>query len=353
MRFEIEIPPIGGDAVAGAVRRRWDSLTKPPGSLGQLETLLLRIALIQGTAEPRAARKGLAVFCGDHGVTAEGISACPSAVTAQMVKNFLAGGAAVSVLCRYFGITPVIVDTGVMTGPEPGVEDLRLGAGTANFVETRAMTEEQTVRALRNGRALARAWSGRFDIAAAGEMGIGNTTPATALLCAITGANPGDVAGPGAGLDRAGVGRKADCIRRALARHRDAVSSRDPMAILGALGGFEIATMCGFYLGAAEHRLPVVVDGFISTSAALVAREFAPAVTDSLLFSHASAEPGHAAMCAALGVRPPLALDMRLGEGSGAALLMPMIDASAALYSGMATFEEARVSLPGSEAARP
>ncbi len=343
MRFPIQIPSLDDPALAAAVERRWNSLTKPPGSLGRLESLLLRLALIQGRTPPHVERRGIAIFCADHGVTEEGVSAYPREVTAQMVKNFLAGGAAISVLCRQFKIDPVVVDTGVAAPLDPGVVDLRIARGTANLAREAAMSVAQAEQALHNGVELAREWSGRYDIAAVGEMGIGNTTPASALLCAFTGIDAARAAGPGAGLDKSGVSRKTECLRRALALHRGAISAGDPLAILAALGGFEIATMTGFLLGAAERRLPVVVDGFISTSAALAASRLHPRVLDCLLFAHASAEPAHADMLSALGAEPVLNLGMRLGEGSGAGLLFPLLDASLALYTAMATFQEASV----------
>jgi len=342
--FQIEIPPVANSSLAEQVNARWNSLTKPPGSLGRLETLVMQLALAEGSNRPTVSRKALVVFCADHGVTAEGVSAFPKAVTRQMLLNFLAGGAAINVLCRQFGIAPFIVDTGVDGDPIPGATDLRLGRGTSNFVEGPAMSREQVEQALHNGIGLAREIRPNHDIAAVGEMGIGNTTAASALFCTYSGTAPESAVGPGTGVDIAGIRRKADVVRRALVRHRDVIDAGDPVAKLAALGGFEIATMTGFLLGAAAERMPVVVDGFISSAAAVAAHAIAPAVLPYLLFSHVSAETAHRLLLDTLGVRPILDLDMRLGEGSGAALAMPVLDAAVALYQGMATFAEGGVS---------
>ncbi|HEU0121362.1 MAG TPA: nicotinate-nucleotide--dimethylbenzimidazole phosphoribosyltransferase [Bryobacteraceae bacterium] len=341
MRFPINIPPPAGEEVSHAVTARWDSLTKPPGSLGYLEELVLRLALATDTPRPTVARKAMAIFCADHGVTAEGISAFPKEVTVQMAANFVRGGAAIHVLCQQFGIAPYVVDAGVDGDPIAGTIDMRLGRGTANFAVQPAMDIATAVQALHNGAGLARQLRASCDIAAVGEMGIGNTTSASALFCAYAGAAPGDAVGPGAGVDAAGVARKAEVIRRALALHEGV---RDPVEILAALGGFEIATMAGFLLGAASLRLPVVVDGFISSAAALAAYTISPGVLPYLLFSHVAAEPAHRRLLGAMGARPILDLDMRLGEGSGAAMAMPVLDGALALYNRMATFAEGGVS---------
>ena len=344
MHFPIEIPSIQDATLAAEVERRWNSLTKPPGSLGHLETLVTQLAMMNGTARPSVARKAMVIFCADHGVTAEGVSKYPKEVTGQMLHNFLGGGAAITVLCKQFGITPMIVDAGVDAEPVPGAIDLRLGRGTANFCHGAAMTEAQVEQALQNGASLATKVRGTADIAGVGEMGIGNTTSASALLCAFTGMDPRDSVGPGTGVDAAGVHKKAEVVKQALALHARVILEGNATAILGALGGFEIATMTGFLLGAAACRLPVVVDGFISSSAALAARAIAPRVMDYLFFSHVSAETGHQRMLDSLGARAILNLDMRLGEGSGAAMAMPVLDGAVALYSNMATFPEAGVS---------
>ena len=344
MNLKIEIPEIVDPALENRIWQHWDSLTKPPRSLGRLESLVVEYALMQGTERPRIDRKVLVLFCADHGVTAEGISAFPREVTAQMVKNFLTGGAAISVLCRRLGIEPVVVDAGVDGPVEPGALDYKCGQGTANFARQPALTLAQAEQALRNGIVLAGDVSQRADIAAVGEMGIGNTTSASALLCAFAGCAAHDAAGAGTGLDGAGISRKAEVIAGALRLHAAAVASQDPMGILCAFGGFEIATMAGFLLGAASRRLPVMIDGFICCAAVLVARSFDPAVMNYLIFSHRSAENAHHRMLAALQRKPLFDLEMRLGEGTGAALGISLLESAVALYSQMATFEQVGVS---------
>jgi nicotinate-nucleotide--dimethylbenzimidazole phosphoribosyltransferase len=325
-----------------AVLARWNSLTKPPGSLGRLESLVSDYARVHGTPRPPLRGKVLVVFCADHGVTAEGVSAYPSEVTAQMVKNFLRGGAAISVLCRRNGIEPVIVDAGVASDPEPGVLDRRIARGTRNFAAEPAMTREQARQALDLGAALAAEVKLRADVAAVGEMGIGNTTSASALLSVFGEMPPEEAVGPGAGLPQEGVRHKARVIARALALHNPRPD--DPVGTLSTVGGFEIAMMAGFLLGAHDQGLPVVIDGFICGSAVLAARAIDPAVIGSLIFSHVSAEPAHRRMLNALAVRPLFDLDMRLGEGTAAALTIALLENALALYNEMATFGEAGVS---------
>jgi nicotinate-nucleotide--dimethylbenzimidazole phosphoribosyltransferase len=247
------------------IRRRLDSLAKPHGSLGRLEELAVQVGLIQGTDMPAIGRKAMLLFCADHGVVEEGVSPYPQEVTRQMVANFQAGGAAITVLCRQYGIEPVIVDMGV-------------GRPTRNFAREPAMSREDAARAVETGRQHA----GDGDILGAGEMGIGNSTAAAALLCAFTGISPLEATGRGTGLDDAGVARKADVIARALALHRP--DPADAIGVLAALGGFEIAAIVGLILGAAEQRRVVVLDGFISCSAALVARAIEPAALDGVVY---------------------------------------------------------------------
>lgn len=344
MNLNIEIPDAVDPALEYRVWQRWNSLTKPPGSLGRLESLVVEYALMHGTDRPQIDRKVLVLFCADHGVTAEGVSAFPREVTAQMVKNFLTGGAAISVLCRQLGIEPVVVDAGVDGPVEPGALDYKCGQGTGNFAKKPAMTMAQAELALRNGIALAGEVRQRADVAAVGEMGIGNTTSASALLCALTGCSPHDAAGAGTGLDAARISRKAEVIARALRLHGTALASKDPAAILCAFGGFEIATMAGFLLGAASHRMPVMIDGFICTAAVFVARSFNPSVMNYLIFSHRSAEAAHDRMLAALKKNPLFDLGMRLGEGTGAVLAIALLESAVALYTQMATFEQVGVS---------
>jgi len=325
-----------------AVIQRWNSLTKPPGSLGRLESLVRDYAVIHGTPNPPLRGKALVVFCGDHGVTEEGVSAYPREVTAQMVKNFLSGGAAISVLCRKNGIEPIIVDAGVNADPEPGVVDRKIARGTRNFAKEPAMTRAQAQQALDHGAALAAEVKTRADIVAIGEMGIGNSTSASALLCVFAGSPPEQAVGPGAGLAPEGVSHKALVIARALALHSP--NPNDPVGTLAAVGGFEIAMMAGFLLGAGSHRLPVVVDGFICGSAVLAARAINPQILRCLIFSHVSAEPAHRRMLEFLGVRPLFELEMRLGEATAAALAIGLLENALALYNEMATFAQAQVS---------
>lgn len=339
--FEIE--PAANPELELAVAERWNSLTKPPGSLGKLEAAVTRLALAQGSARPSLGRPSVTVFCGDHGVTAEGVSAYPSEVTRQMVMNFAAGGAAINALCQQFGIETVIVDAGVSGESVPGCLPRKIGRGTRNLAVEPAMTRADAERAIEAGADLA-AESGeaRGAIHGVGEMGIGNTTAASALLCAFTGVAPEDAAGPGTGLAPDGVSRKARVIARALALHQP--DATDPIGVLAQLGGYEIAMMTGFLLGSAARRIPVMMDGFISCAAALVAVRLSPNAAGYLIYSHQSAEPGHARMLAALGAEPLLHLDLRLGEGTGAALAINLVAGALALYDNMATFAQASVS---------
>lgn len=333
------------DAVAeAAALARQAQLTKPAGALGALEALAVRLAALQGREKPAIERPQLALFAGDHGVVAEGVSAYPQAVTAQMLGNFVAGGAAISVLAREQGVPLRLVDLGTID-PElelPGVRHLRLGAGTANFAAQPAMTAEQCAAALQAGRdTLHEALAEGCDLFLAGEMGIGNTSAATALACALSDLQPAQLTGPGTGLDGAGVGRKQAVIERALALHREHLAV--PAEALRRVGGFELAALAGAYLACAQAGVPALVDGFICSAAALCAVRLNPGVQPWLLFAHAGAEPGHAALLAELDAVPLLDLGLRLGEGSGAALALPLIKMACALHGGMATFSEALV----------
>lgn len=333
--------------LAAAIEAHWNALTKPRGSLGQLEEMVISYGLIRGEQVPLLDRKGMYVFCGDHGVAAAGVSAYPQEVTRQMVQNFVRGGAAISVLCRHFSIHPTIVDAGVIGETPDGVVDRKIAEGTRNFVDEPAMTPEETERALRAGKGLAREASDRFDLVGVGEMGIGNTTVGAALLCAFADEVPEEAVGRGTGVDTAGWRRKVEVVRSALERSRP--SGREPVAVLSELGGYEIAEMAGFLIGAAEMRLPVVLDGFIAGSAALAAEALEPGSLDTVLFSHRSAEKGHQRMLEHLGAKTYYDLDMRLGEGTGAALTINLLETAVKLYSGMATFDEAGVSDDKSE----
>lgn len=319
------IEPLVNADLERRIRARLDSLTKPPGSLGRLESLALQIGLIQKTEMPAIGRKAMAIFCADHGIVEEGVSPYPAEVTCQMVENFRAGGAAITVLCRLYGIHPVIVDMGV-------------GAPTKNFAREPAMSREQAESAIARGMECADAG----EVLGAGEMGIGNSTSAAALFSAFSGLDPSETAGRGTGLGDAGLARKIEVIRRALRLHQP--DAADPVNVLAALGGFEIAAIAGLILGAAARRRMLVLDGFISCAGALVARAIAPASLDYVVFSHRSAERGHRRMLEFLNAQPLFDLDMRLGEGTGAALGINVVEASLKLYREMATFESAGVS---------
>lgn len=331
-------------ALEAQARRRLDSLTKPPGSLGRLEDLAVWYCLARGEPLPEIPRKRLFVFCADHGVAGEGVSAYPPAVTRQMTMNFAAGGAAVNVLARHGGIEATVVDVGILDGaPIEGVLDRKIAPGTANLAVEPAMAREQAEAALLVGAESAvEAAAQGATLLIGGEMGIGNTTPAAAVASALLGRPGADTAGRGTGVDDEGVARKALVIDRAVAR----AGSRpdDPVGVLAELGGFEIGALAGLMIGGASRRVPTLVDGFIATAAALVAVRIAPDVRGYLEFAHRSAEQGHRLLLEALGAQPLLDLGMRLGEGSGAALAAAIVDRSVALYREMATFESAGVS---------
>jgi nicotinate-nucleotide--dimethylbenzimidazole phosphoribosyltransferase len=333
------IPKRASQEIQQAVTERWNSLTKPPGSLGRLETLIADLAEMQGTPRPKLDRKAMYIFCGDHGVTAEGVSAWPSEVTAQMVHNFVRGGAAISVLGKSLGIELTVIDCGVLGPPIPGALDRKIATGTRNFTREPAMTRNEADRALEHGAELARECTA--DIAGVGEMGIGNTASASALVCAFTQLTPAEAVGRGAGISDEGLVLKRNAIDKALELHRP--SFGNPLDILATVGGFEIATMTGFILESAARRRPIVVDGFITTAAVLAAQAFDPNVVDYLFYSHCSAEQAHRLVLDRLNAEPLFDLGMRLGEGSGAALAMNLIGQALALYERMATFEQASV----------
>lgn len=333
------------EASRAAALARQGQLTKPPGSLGRLEAIAVQFAAMQGCEKPQAEKVFIGVFAGDHGVAEEGVSAFPQAVTAEMVKNFARGGAAISVLAKQLGATLEVVNLGTAfdTGELPGVRQCNLGKGTANFARGAAMSEEQLAAALQAGRdSAARAQKIGTQLYIGGEMGIANTTAAAALACALLSLSPQQLAGPGTGLDSAGVQRKAEVVARALALH--AAYLNEPRDVLHRLGGFEIAALTGAFIGCAQRGIAVLVDGYINTAAALLAVRINPGVRDWLLFAHRSAEPGHILMLEALQAEPLLNLGMRLGEGSGAATAVPIIRLACALHNDMATFAEAGVS---------
>jgi nicotinate-nucleotide--dimethylbenzimidazole phosphoribosyltransferase len=318
-----------------------DQLTKPRRSLGRLEALAARIVAITQQPKPDVRRKRICVFAGDHGVCAEGVSAYPPAVTGLMVGNFLRGGAAINVLARRAGAEVEVIDIGVATDPgtPPGLVCRNVGRGTRNLAQEGAMTTEETVRAIQVGveRAQAAAQAG-IVMLATGEMGIGNTTPATALFAALLNLPAADLTGPGTGLDASGVAHKIDVVTRALALHRRACNT--PLGALAAVGGFEIAGLCGLCLGGAAAGLPVVVDGFISSAAALTAMRLCPTVKDYLFFAHMSTEPGHRVFFEREGLQPIVNLGLRLGEGTGAAIAMQIIEDAVAINNEMATFAD-------------
>ncbi len=338
------------DALRATLQRVIDTKTKPPGSLGKLEALALQLGLIQQRVAPRIERPVTIVFAADHGVAAEGVSPYPQAVTAQMVANFLAGGAAINAFSKVAGSALEIVDAGVATPlpASPELVSLPVGPGTRNFARERAMSEAQLHAALAAGASrVAHHAALGTNVIAFGEMGIANTSAAACLMSRLAGVPIADCVGRGTGLDDRGLARKRAVLEAALALHADA---RAPLDALAAFGGFEIAMMTGAYLAAAEARMTIVVDGFIATSALLVAAALQPAVRDYCVFSHVSDENGHRRMLAHLGAEPLLALDLRLGEGTGAALALPLLRAAVAFVTEMASFESAGVDDRGDDA---
>ncbi|WP_257386430.1 nicotinate-nucleotide--dimethylbenzimidazole phosphoribosyltransferase [Tahibacter caeni] len=342
----LEHPVRRPDAAAReAALARQAILTKPAGALGELERLAVTLAALQARTCPRLASVHIAVFAADHGVAAAGVSAYPQAVTGEMVRNFAAGGAAISVLARELGATLDVVHLGTVNDPGalPGVRRDWIAPATANFLEAPAMDAAQFAQALTAGRRSADAAADAgAELFVGGEMGIGNTTAATALACALLDADPLALTGAGTGLDAAGIRHKADVIAQALALHRSHVA--DAREALRRLGGFEIAALAGAYVAAAQRGVAVLVDGFIASIAALAAVRLNPACRDWLLFAHRSAETGHARVLAALQAQPLLDLGLRLGEGSGAGVAVPLLRLACALHAGMATFAEAGVS---------
>ena len=333
------------EAARAAALARQGQLTKPPGALARLEDIAVQLAALQGVERPQLQRIHISVFASDHGVAAEGVSVFPQAVTAEMVRNFARGGAAISVLAKQLSATLEVINLGTVSVVEalPGVRDERIAAGTANFSQQAAMTETQLAAALQSGRdAVLRAKQSGAQLFIGGEMGIANTTAASAIGCVLLQIAPVLLSGPGTGLDSSGVAHKARVIEQAIALHH--LSHANPLAALRHVGGFEIAGLCGAYIAAAQQDLPVLVDGFISSVAALAAVRINPAVRNWLLFGHTSAEPGHQRVLDALDAQPVLQLGMRLGEGSGAAVAVPILQLACALHNGMATFAEAGVS---------
>ena len=342
-----EIPPIAAldPALAARLQAALDDKTKPLGSLGRLEALAVQIGQILGSEAPQLVQPQMLVCAADHGIAAHGVSPFPTEVTVQMVRNFLAGGAAVSVLARQHGVALTVADCGMRqpVPPAAGLRDLRIGCGTQDSTRGPAMSLAQCEQALHNGAELVRSLPGNAVLL--GEMGIGNTSAAALLLARLSGRESGaalaECVGRGSGLDDAGLARKCATLERALAANAQA---QTPLAALAALGGFEIATLAGIALQAAHQRRVIVVDGFITTAAVLVACELAPALRDYCVFAHQSQERGHALMLQRLRARPLLALELRLGEGSGAMLAWPLLQSACAILNEMATFASAQVS---------
>ena len=328
-----------------AALARQEQLTKPPGALGRLESIAVKIAALQGVEKPQVDKVAIAVFAGDHGIAAENVSAFPQAVTREMVKNFARGGAAISVLAKALNAKLEVVNLGTVNDPGEmaGVVRAVIAPSTANFAVEPAMSDAQLNQALQAGRdSVLRAQQQGAQLYIGGEMGIANTTAATAIGCTLLGLAPRELAGPGTGLDDKGIAHKIDVLERALALHRQQCTS--PLEALRRVGGFEIAAIAGAYLSCAQLGILALVDGFIATSAALVAVRMQPQCADWLFYGHGSAEPGHARLLTALNAKPLLDLGMRLGEGSGAATAMPLLQLACALHNGMATFAEAAVS---------
>jgi nicotinate-nucleotide--dimethylbenzimidazole phosphoribosyltransferase len=334
-------------SAARHMRARLDQKTKPRGSLGRLEQLARRVAAIRGDGEVGPLPAAIVVAAADHGVAAEGVSAYPGEVTAQMLVNFARGGAAINVLARRAGAELLVVDAGVSERvQDSGIRSVRAGAGTANFKLTAAMERGQALEAIKSGIEIAYELDARgIGIVALGEMGIANTTSAAALAASLLELEPRGVCGRGTGLDDAGLTRKVSVVRTALRRHK--VGCDDPVGALAALGGFEIALLTGVVLGAAAARMVVLIDGFITAAAALVASTIEPRATRAMIAAHLSPEPGHRAILERLELKPLLDLGLRLGEGTGAALALPLVQASLALAREMATFTEAMVSDAG------
>ena len=335
--------PVDRDMQAAAAERQ-QQLTKPAGSLGQLEALAVQLAGLQGRLKPRVDQLWIGIFAGDHGVVAEGVSAYPQAVTGQMLHNFVSGGAAISVLARQLGAQLDVVDLGTVTPmlDLAGVRHLQLGAGTANFATGPAMSDAQGLKALQAGRdSVLRAQAAGSEVFIGGEMGIGNTASASAVASALLDCPASQLTGPGTGLDAAGVSHKARVIDRALALHAGHLD--DPLQTLFRLGGFEIAALVGAYVACAQEGVVAVVDGFICTVAAMVAVRMNPDCREWLIFSHRGAEQGHRHVLESLEAEPLLDLGLRLGEGSGAALAVPLMRLACDLHGQMATFAEAAV----------
>ncbi len=339
----LEACPSTDDDVAELARQRQLQLTKPPGSLGHLEQIAVALSSMQANIAPMLDSVEIAIFAGDHGVANDAVSAFSQVVTGEMVKNFVRGGAAISVIAKQIAAGLTVINAGTIseTGFGAPVIDQPIARGTANMTEQAAMTHQQCLEALALGRSVIDEYADNIDLVIGGEMGIGNTTSATALAAAFGISTVANLVGPGSGLDQAGVSRKLAVIEKALAR---LPQSRQAVDLLAELGGFEIVALVGFYLRAAQRGMTILVDGFISTIAAFAACQINTGVRQWMLFSHNSAEPGHQLILQALSAQPLLSLGMRLGEGSGAAVAVNVLRAACALQNNMATFAEAGVS---------
>jgi len=338
------IHPADPEVYARALERH-DTLTKPPGSLGRLEPLGAQLAAIYRTPTPLITGKAIAVFAADHDIADEGVSAYPQAVTAQMVHNFLRGGAAINALAGVAGAELLVVDVGVEADipDHPRLLDRKVRPGARNFLHERALTLDEAIAAVEAGiDAATRQLAGSANLLAAGDMGIANTTPTTAITAAITGKPVEELTGPGTGITERQRRHKADLIARALERHHP--DPTDPLDVLTAVGGLDIAAITGYYLASAANQVPAILDGPITTAAGLLATQLAPNVRHYLIASHSSSEPAHRTQLEALGLEPLLDLELRLGEASGAALALPLVEAAARVLSDMRTFEEADVS---------
>ena len=332
------------EAMAGA-RKRQDNLTKPQGSLGQLESLSIQIAGIKGNPRPQITHKVIFTLAGDHGVTQEGVSAYPSEVTPQMIYNFLQGGAGINVLARQVGARVVIADLGVASvlKRHPDLKDKKVAMGTQNMCKGPAMSREKAVYSIEVGIDLVEEeLSKGMDILGTGDMGIGNTTPSSAITAVMTGADVSMVTGAGTGLDDEGWRRKVKAIQKALEINQP--DRNDPLDVLSKVGGFEIGGIVGVILAGARYQIPIVVDGFISGAAALIASSLSPQAKAYLIASHQSVEKGHKIILESLGLKALLNLGMRLGEGTGAVLGIFLVEASLRILNEMATFTEAGVS---------
>ena len=341
------IKPLDKTSMAKA-KERQDTLTKPTGSLGRLEELSIQIAGIQGKPIPQIKQKAVIVMAADHGVAVKGTSAYPQEVTAQMVLNFLHGGAGINVISRQVGARVIIVDMGVAEklDSNPGLISRRIAAGTQDMSKGPAMTIAQATQALEAGIEIVTAEIKKgLDIVATGDMGIGNTTASSAICAIMTGKTVAEVTGRGTGLDDKQLQQKIRIINEAINLNKP--ESSKPLEVLAKVGGFEIGGLAGVILGAASHRVPVVIDGFISGAAALIAAGLCPQSKDYMIAGHCSVEPGHKIILAHLGLKPLLDLEMRLGEGTGATLAMSLVETSVRILTEMATFAEAGVTDKG------